>query len=73
MRIAQFLTAIVLGQFLGCCFLEYQRRMTTKLIAAVTRVNGDLKRQIKNRTMDTSSLFLVTKIFQYTSNWSKVL
>ena len=33
--------------------------------------NGDLKRQIKNRTLHTSRLFLLTKIFQYTNNWSK--
>ena len=42
--IAQSLTAIVPGQLLGSRFLEYQRRMKTKLIAAITRVNGDLKR-----------------------------
>ena len=34
-------------------------------------VDGDLKRQIENRTLHTSRLFLLTKIFQYTSNWSK--
>ena len=31
MKIAQSLTAIVPGQLLGSRFLEYQRRMTTKL------------------------------------------
>ena len=70
--IAQSLTAIVPGQLLGSRFLEYQRRMKTKLIAAITRVNGDLKRQIKNRTFYTSRLFLLSKIFQYTSKWLKV-
>ena len=34
-------------------------------------VDGDLKRQIKNRTLHTSRLFPLTKIFRYTSNWSK--
>ena len=33
--------------------------------------NGGLKRQIKNRTLDTFRLFLLNKIFQYASNWSK--
>ena len=33
-------------------------------------VVGNLKRQIKNRTLHTSRLFLLTKTFQYTSNWS---
>ena len=34
-------------------------------------VDDDLKGQIKNRTLQTSRLFLPTKTFQYTSNWSK--
>ena len=58
-RIAQSLTAIVAGQLLGSRFLEYQQRMTTKLnwrnniVAVITRVNGTLKSQIKNRTLHT--------------------
>ena len=73
MGIAQSLTAIVPGKLLRSRFLEYKRRMTTKLnwgnniIAVVTRVDGDLKRQIKNRTLNTSILLRLTKIFQYTS------
>ena len=37
----------------GICFLEYQWRMTTKLnwenniVAVITHVDGDLKRQLK--------------------------
>ena len=34
-------------------------------------VDSDLKRENKNRTLHTSKLFLLTKTFQYTSNWSK--
>ena len=58
-RIAQSLTAIVAGQLLESRFLEYQQRMTTKLnwrnniVAVITRVNGTLKSQIKNRTLHT--------------------
>ena len=51
MRIAQSLTAIVPGQPLGSRFLEYQRRMTTKLTGGTTLlellllcVDGNLKR-----------------------------
>ena len=78
MRTAQSLTAIVPGKFLGSSFLEYQRRMTTKsnwknnIVAVITCVDGKMKRKIKNRTPHTSRLFLLTKMFQYTSNSSKV-
>ena len=45
------------------------------IIAVVTqdRVTDDnFERQIKNRTLCTCRLFLLTYIFQYTSNLSKV-
>ena len=35
-------------------------------------IDDSLKRQIKNRTLYTCRLFLLTRIFQYVSNWSKV-
>ena len=35
-------------------------------------INDNLKRQIKNRTLYACRLFLLTRIFQYISNWSKV-
>ena len=35
-------------------------------------IDDNLKRQIKNQTVYTCRLFLVTRIFQYISNWSKV-
>ena len=34
-------------------------------------IDGNLKRQIKNQTLHTSRLFLLTKIFQHTNNWPK--
>ena len=34
-------------------------------------VDGGLKRQIKNQTLHTCRLFLLTKTFQYTGNFSK--
>ena len=45
------------------------------IVAVITqdRVTDDnLKRQIKNQTLYTCRLFLLTRIFQYISNWSKV-
>ena len=45
------------------------------IVAVVTQdkvIDDNFKRQIKNRTLYTSRLFLLTRIFQYISNWSKV-
>ena len=45
------------------------------VIAVITQnkeIDDNLERQIKNQTLRTCRLFLLTKIFQYTSNWSKV-
>ena len=36
-------------------------------------IQDNLKRQIKNQTLCTCRLFLLTQIFQYFSYWSKVL
>ena len=36
-------------------------------------IDDNLKRQIKNRTLNTCRLFLLNRIFQYVSNWPKVL
>ena len=44
-------------------------------IAVITQdrvIDDNLKRQIKSRTLCTCRLFLLTYIFQYISNWSKV-
>ena len=44
-------------------------------VADVTQdrvIDDNLKRQIKNRALYTCRLLLLTKIFQYISNWSKV-
>ena len=71
MRIVKSLTAIVPEQPLGSRFLENQRRMTTKLNWRNNIVKKKLKRQIKNRTLHTSRLFLLTKFIThswYTSN-----
>ena len=45
------------------------------IVAVITlyrATNDNLKRQIKNQTLYTWRLFLLTWIFQYISNWSKV-
>ena len=45
------------------------------VVAVITQdrvIDGNLKRQIKNRTLYTSRLFLLTWTFQYISNWSKL-
>ena len=46
------------------------------IVAIITQdrvIDDNLKRQIKNRTLHTCRLFLLTWSFQYISNWSKVL
>ena len=54
----------------------YQSLTLEENIAAVINqdrvIDGNLKKQIKNQTLCTCTLFLLTKIFQYISNWSKV-
>ena len=48
---------------------------TKNIVAVITQdrvIDDNLKRQIKNRTLYTCRLFLLTRIFQYISNWSKV-
>ena len=45
------------------------------IVAVITQdrlIDDNLKRQIKNQTMFTCTLFLLTQLFQYISNWSKV-
>ena len=45
------------------------------IVAVITQervIDGNLKGQIKNGTLCTCRLFLLTQIFQYISNWSKV-
>ena len=53
------------------------RRLTLEqnIVAVITQdrvIDGNLKKQIKNQTSCTFRLFLLTYIFQYISNWSKV-
>ena len=45
------------------------------IVAVITQdrvIDDNLKRQIKNRTLHTCRLFLLTRVFQYIGNWSKV-
>ena len=69
MTISESLNAIVPRQVLGCCFSGNQRRMTAKLnrrkniVAVITRLDGYLKRQIKNQTWHTFRLFQLGKFF----------
>ena len=42
------------------------------IVAVITQdrvIDGNLKKQIKNRTLLSCRLLLLTGIFQYTSNW----
>ena len=44
-------------------------------VAVITQdrvIDDNLKRQIKSRTLYTCRLCLLTRIFQYISNWTKV-
>ena len=55
--------------------LYWSFTLEPNIIAFVTQereIDQNLKKQIKNRTFCTTRLFLLTQIFQYTSNWSKV-
>ena len=47
------------------------RRNIVVVITQDWMIDDKLKRQIKNRTLYTCRLFLLARIFQYTSNWSK--
>ena len=45
------------------------------IVAVITQdrvIIDNLKRQVKNRTSSSCRLFLLTRIFQYISNWLKV-
>ena len=42
------------------------------LLQLLHKIDDNLKMQIKNRTLYTCRLFLLTRIFQYISNWSKI-
>ena len=45
------------------------------IVAVITQdrvIIDNLKRQVKNRTLCSCRLFLLTRIFQYISNWLKV-
>ena len=55
----------------------YQSYLTLEenIVAVITQdrvIDDNLKRQIKNQTLCTCRLFLITCIFQYISYWSKV-
>ena len=66
MRTAQFLTVIVPGQLLGSHFFrvptkedEYSTNWRNNIVAVITRdrvIDGNLKRQIENRTPHTCEL-----------------
>ena len=47
-------------------------RITPGVIAQDRVIDDNLKSKIKSRTLYTGRLFLLTRFFQYTSNWPKV-
>ena len=50
-------------------------RRRKNIVAVTTQdwvIDDNLKREIKNQTLYTCRLFILTWIFQYNSNWSKV-
>ena len=52
--------------------LKHWRKNIMAFITQDRVTDDNFKRQIKNRTLYTCKLFLLTRIFQYISNWSKV-
>ena len=55
-----------------CTKTSHWRKNVVAVITQDRVLDSNLKKQIKNRTMYTCRLFLLTRIFQYISNWSKV-
>ena len=51
---------------------SHLRKNIVAVITQARLTDGNLKRQIKNRTLYTCRLFLLTRIFQYISKWPKV-
>ena len=46
-----------------------------EIVAVITQdrvIDDNLKKQIKNPSLHTCRLFLLARIFQYISNWSKI-
>ena len=48
------------------------RKNVVAVISQDRVIDDNLKRQTKKRTLYTCRLFLLARIFQYISNWSKV-
>ena len=55
--------------------LYWNLTLEKNIIAVINQdrvIDDNLKKQIKNQTLCTCKFFLLTDIFQYNSNWSKV-
>ena len=52
--------------------VSQRRQIIVSVINQDRVIHENLKWQIKKRTLFTCRLFLLTQIFQYISNWSKV-
>ena len=55
-----------------CTGASHWRKNIATVINQDRVIDGNLKKQIKNRNFYISRLFLLTQIFQCISNWSKV-
>ena len=56
--------------------LYWSLTLEESIVAVITQdrvIDNNLKKQIKNQTLCTCRLFVLTYIFQYISYWSKVL
>ena len=56
--------------------LYWSLTLEESIVAVITQdrvTDNNLKKQIKNQTLCTCRLFVLTYIFQYISYWSKVL
>ena len=57
------------------CHYKGAEHWKENIVAVITQdrlIDDNLKRQIKNRTLYTRRSFLLSRTFQYISNWSKV-
>ena len=56
--------------------LYWSLTLEESIVAVIAQdrvIDNNLKKQIKNQTLCTCRLFVLTYIFQYISYWSKVL
>ena len=63
------------GTTSGVSLYQSYLKLEENIAAVITQdrvIYDNLEKQIKNQTLCTCRFFLLTEIFQYISNWSKI-